>query len=204
MTSTPDTANFMALAKEARVAQLRDNIPEELRARRQWLCWNAAKAPSSPRTGNLASVTSPRDWGTFEQAITGMLSYEHLEGVGFVFSSDDPYVGADLDHCIGDGVVASSAEAIVAKLDSYTERSQSGQGVHIIVRGELPVAGRVHGDVALYQSERFFALTGDVFPDRPASIEDRTEPLMALYEDSTPATLFGRERRLAIPSPPPA
>jgi primase-polymerase (primpol)-like protein len=58
-------------------------------------------------------------------------------GVGFVFSSDDPYVGIDLDGCRNPqtGYIEPWALEIVRRLNSYTEISRSGTGLHIIAKG---------------------------------------------------------------------
>jgi primase-polymerase (primpol)-like protein len=99
-------------------------------------------------------------WSTFEEAAE---AYEHGEyaGLGFVFSSADPYTGVDLDTCVnGNGEVASWALEIARYLDSYTELSASGTGLHIIVRGDVP--NRRNGDLEVYSSKRFFTVTGHV------------------------------------------
>ena len=64
--------------------------------------------------------------------------------MGFVFSSADPFTGIDLDGCVdpATGEVAVWAMEIVQYFDSYTELSASGTGIHIIVKGEMPNAGR--------------------------------------------------------------
>lgn len=53
--------------------------------------------------------------------------------VGFVFTRDDPFVGIDLDHCRDPetGKIKPWALEIVAKLNSYSEVSPSGTGLHI-------------------------------------------------------------------------
>ena len=82
-------------------------------------------------------------------------------GIGFVFSSADPYTGIDLDNCVdGDGEIALWALEIVRYFDSYTELSATGTGLHVIVRGEVP--NRRNGDVEVYSSKRFFTVTGHV------------------------------------------
>jgi primase-polymerase (primpol)-like protein len=142
-----------------------ENIPEELKARPQWVVWRAVgdkpnKIPYSARTGRRASSTDLMTWSTFEEAAEACELGEYA-GLGFVFSSADPYTGIDLDTCVnGKGEVAGWALEIARYLDSYTELSASGTGLHIIVRGEVP--NRRKGDVEVYSSKRFFTVTGHI------------------------------------------
>jgi putative DNA primase/helicase len=142
-----------------------ESIPEELRARPQWVVWKAVgdkpdKVPYSARTGRRASSTDLLTWSTFQEALE---TYENGEygGLGFVFSSADPYTGIDLDDCVdGDGEIAGWALEIVRYFDSYTELSATGSGLHIIVRGTVP--NRRKDEVEVYSSKRFFTVTGHV------------------------------------------
>jgi putative DNA primase/helicase len=143
-----------------------ENIPKELKDRPQWVVWKAVgkkpdKVPYSPRTGRKASSTDLMTWSTFEEAYS---VYEKggCAGVGFVFSSADPFTGIDLDECVdpATGEVAVWAMEIVRYFDSYTELSATGTGIHVIVRGEIP--NRRKGEVEVYSSKRFFTVTGHV------------------------------------------
>src|SRR5919112_1808255 len=117
-----------------------EGISEELRVRPQWVVWKAVgdkpdKVPYSARTGCRASSTDLLTWSTFQEALQAYESGEY-DGLGFVFSSADPYTGIDLDNCVdADGEIARWALEIVRYFDSYTELSASGSGLHIIVRG---------------------------------------------------------------------
>ncbi|MEM9354450.1 MAG: AAA family ATPase [Planctomycetota bacterium] len=112
------------------------------------------------RDGRNASTTNPAHWLGFDEAkvMTG------VDGIGFVFTPDDPFVGVDLDDCIKDGVVEPWAQEIIDQLGSYAEISISGTGVKIIARGKLPFSGRkVERDglkIELYQQARYFWVTG--------------------------------------------
>src|SRR5207247_4612811 len=75
------------------------------------------------------------------------------------------------------------AQDIVTRLDSYTEWSVSGTGIHIICRGALPAGRRREGRTEMYESARYFVMTG-LGATRP--VEDRTSELAALH-----ATVFG-------------
>jgi putative DNA primase/helicase len=142
-----------------------EGIPEELRVRPQWVVWKAVghkpdKVPFSARSGRKASSTDLLTWSTFQEALK---AYENCDfaGLGFVFSSADPYTGIDLDNCVdADGEIAGWALEIVRYFDSYTELSATGSGLHIIVRGEVP--NRRKGEVEVYSSKRFFTVTGHV------------------------------------------
>jgi putative DNA primase/helicase len=142
-----------------------ENVPEQLKARPQWVVWKAVgdkpdKVPYSVRTGYKASSTDLMTWSTFEEAIEAYKNGEYA-GLGFVFSSADPYTGIDLDDCVDeDGEIALWALEIARYLESYTEISATGTGLHIIVRGEIP--NRRKGDVEVYSSKRFFTMTGHV------------------------------------------
>jgi putative DNA primase/helicase len=142
-----------------------ESIPRELNVRPQWVVWKAVgdkpdKIPYSARTGRRASSTDLLTWSTFQEALK---AYENCDfaGLGFVFSSADPYTGIDLDNCVdADGEIAGWALEIVRYFDSYTELSATGSGLHIIVRGEVP--NRRKGEVEVYSSKRFFTVTGHV------------------------------------------
>lgn len=155
-------------SEQAEPLSLLDNIPEELRQRRQWLVWKLEQRGDKPTkipyiAGGVgrASSTDSLTWRTFDEAIQAFQTGRY-DGVGFVFSSGDPYSGIDLDRCRDPktGQLDEWATEIVQTLDSYTEVSPSGTGVHIIVRGK--VSNKRRGKIEAYSSERYFAMTGQV------------------------------------------
>jgi len=147
-----------------------DCLPEELRQRPQWVVWKLerrageeepAKVPYIAGGIGRASTTDLLTWRTFEEAVKA-LETGRYSGVGFVFSSGDPFAGVDLDDCRDpeSGKLEEWAEKIVEAFGGYAEVSQSGTGVHIIVRGKAP--NKKRGKAEAYSSERFFAMTGRV------------------------------------------
>jgi putative DNA primase/helicase len=142
-----------------------ESIPSELIIRPQWVVWKAVgdkpdKVPYSATTGCKASSTDLLTWATFQEALEAYQNGEYA-GLGFVFSSADPYTGIDLDNCVGgDGEIVLWALEIARYFDSYTELSATGTGLHIIVRGNVP--NRRKGEVEVYSSKRFFTVTGHV------------------------------------------
>jgi len=150
------------------VHRIREHFPDEMIKLPQWvpykLRWSAKtgkfdKIPMNPKTGYNAKSNNPDTWGRFDTAVKRALN-RGMGGIGFVFSRDDPYVGIDLDKCINDGEIESWATDIIAEIDSYTELSPSGNGYHIIGRGKLPPRGRRKDRIEMYDSNRFFTVTG--------------------------------------------
>ena len=166
-------------------------IPQALKTLRRWVGWKLeqrdgkpkpTKTPYSVLTGNLASVTNPKDWATFEQAIAA-LEAGGYDGVGFVLTADDPFAGIDLDHCLdpSTGVIEPWALSIIDQLHSYTERSPSGTGIRIFVLGKLPPGRRRKGPIEFYDDQRYLTLTGDHLPNTPTTIEDRHATLQLVH-----------------------
>ncbi len=120
-----------------------DTVPGALRTRPQWVTWHherGTKVPYNAMNGRRASSTDPATWATFEIAERAAKARRH-DGVGFVFSEDDPFAGVDLDDCIDDtGTIAAWARDIVDSLHSYTEISPRarpqglGRGAHPVKR----------------------------------------------------------------------
>ena len=161
-----------------------DNIPAELKAVRQWVCWDESKLPKNPKTGGNAQSNNKSTWGTFDEAVTAVSKYG-FKGVGFMFAP--PYFGVDLDKCLDN---AEFIEEFVETLQSYTEISKSGNGIHIIAKGTLPPGNRRRGSVEMYCERRYFIMTGKIYNPRYTQIVDCTEtikPLHAKYlGDNTP------------------
>jgi putative DNA primase/helicase len=161
-----------------------EGIPDELKTRDQWVLWwyqltqskgtksrKWTKPPFIPGTGRRASSTDPATWCSYTNAVMygrvgPDVSGRRPDGIGYVFSPDDPYTGVDLDKCRdpSSGEIKEWARELIDLLDTYCEVSPSGTGVKLILRGKLKIAEhkRVYGDgvVEVYDRDRFFALTG--------------------------------------------
>ncbi|RCW79977.1 AAA family ATPase [Paracoccus lutimaris] len=152
-----------------------ENIPQELRSWPQWVCHDADKRPTNAHTGQPASVTDPTTWANFDEACRAQAAGKGV-GIGFVLTERDPFTCIDLDGCIGPGdVLSPPAQEIGQGFDSWTERSRSGRGLHIWIKGKVPGGGRRIPGVEAYSEGRFIAMTGDVFAAGP--IADRSDIL---------------------------
>lgn len=175
-------------------------VPHELRILKQWLCVKLVPVPGKkPRkvpVKNLktpASVDDPTTWVTFDEAVQTIAdSGGKLHHIGFVFTTGDPYCGVDLDDCVNNDGISSEARKTIELLDSYTETSISGTGVHVIVRAEKPGAQCRKGKTEIYDQGRYFCFSGAVVDGRDV-IYDRQESLDSLYRDLWP----GNKEQLA-------
>ncbi|MDE1472315.1 AAA family ATPase [Eubacterium limosum] len=167
-----------------------DSVPDDLKQLPQWVVWKketdekgkVKKVPRNPITGYGASSTDPETWNTF---ITARDIYEETkgyDGIGFVFNNSG-IVGVDLDHCIDEtGQMTETAQEIIQVLDSYTEYSPSGTGVHIYAYGTLPVDGKKKEPYEMYQNKRYFTVTGQSFHNPPKQIQYKGPEILKIYE----------------------
>lgn len=164
-----------------------NNIPQEMRSFAQWVVWRyedtdskkPTKVPYSPRTGTLASVTDSATWATFDEAANAATQTNWYSGIGFVLTDNDPFAFVDLDDPKGDQAAFDRQLKIYNEFNSYAERSPSGQGLHIIVKGKLE-NGRRRSFIEVYSNARYMTMTGDVF--RAAPINDCNELLNVLWQ----------------------
>ncbi len=156
-----------------------------MRNLRQWVVWRweerdgkSTKVPYSPLTGQRASITTPEAWTDYGEAVRACKEHGY-GGVGFVFTPEDDLCGIDLDGCLDPetGEIEEWAQEVIEELDSYTEISPSGTGVHILVRGELPAGRNRKGRFEAYDRGRYFTVTGKHLSGTPRSIEGRQEEL---------------------------
>ena len=139
-----------------------DNIPQELRVLKQWVCANeGSKVPMQATCDRPASSTNPATWASFEDALWAV-EHGHYDYLGFVFN-DNGIVGIDLDDAIEYGIASPMATEIGHLCSSYTEVSKSGTGLHIFVKGDIPFKGKNNlAGVEMYKTARFFIMTGEV------------------------------------------
>ena len=169
-------------------------IPNDLKTRKQWVVWkleerngNITKVPYCHRLGRKAKSTVPSDWCSFEEAQAAMATGRYT-GIGFVFAEGGGIVGIDLDDCrdTDTGVIQPWATKIIRDLNSFTEISPSGRGIHIFVFGGLPPGRRRKDQIEIYDMGRYFTMTGEHLEGTPEEIEERSEALAALYRATFP------------------
>lgn len=149
-------------------------IPAELKTRRQWVMWRHETRDGKPTkipyqtNGRRAQSNNPTTWTSLENALRHV---SRFDGIGYVFSENDPYCGIDIDNCLDANREAKSwAEPILKELDSvaYREISPSGVGVKAWTTAQLPAyAGNKvsvdDGHLEIYDHSRYFTMTSDPY-----------------------------------------
>jgi putative DNA primase/helicase len=174
-----------------------DMIPDVQKKHDRWIIWKFVwsiekgewlKEPyRAGLPGIHASSGNPKSWASFDYAYRQYLSCG-FDGIGYA-TGDGESVFVDLDDCRNKetGEIEEKAAARVADLDTYTEASQSGEGLKLIAFGKLPDAdkrsgGVRRGGVEVYDKGQFIYLTGHVLDGR-CTVEERTEQVGRLYEE---------------------
>ncbi|RVU62867.1 DNA primase [Bacillus thuringiensis] len=168
-----------------------NEIPTELKNLPQWVLWRKEERNGKPTkipyqaNGEMAQANNRRTWSTFATAVKFYLEGDY-DGIGFVFNRQDNYIGIDIDKCVVAGKTNTFATEIIDTVDSYTEFSPSGKGIHIIIKGNLPQSvlgtGRKntkHG-LEIYSYGRFFTFTGN--RENSNEVYDRTDELAEVFE----------------------
>lgn len=166
-----------------------------LTATHNWVAWRLenvqgrdkpAKIPYNPNTGERAKPNDNSTWSSFDNAKA--LADKFHGGLGFMFSDGCGYCGIDLDNVIlSDGTLKPFAQDIVDALDSYTEISPSGNGLHILCTLKRPLStfGSKRNNRALgaeiYDSAHYLTVTGNVYGDEKP-IRDCTNILSEIYQ----------------------
>ncbi|MFT4038350.1 MAG: DUF3987 domain-containing protein [Thermomicrobiales bacterium] len=171
------------------------NIPEELKAFDRWVTFavdgsgvKSRKMPYIGATNEPAKANDPATWISYtaaQQAAEATGRY-----LGFAFDPTLPYTFLDFDGVLGPkGVIKAYASIVIDTLDTYTEASISGAGVHVICRGRPPAGFTkegMNGKVEVYPAAggRFALLTGNTRPglgNDSAEITDCTDQLRVFF-----------------------
>jgi len=148
-----------------------NDLKNELR----WMCYDHNKKPRNPKTLAFGGHTDTNNLVSYHDATATMITHNEIKGVGVVFYGDG-LVGIDLDDCIdtvdGNEVIQPYAQFLITLAESYTERSPSGKGIHILGYGKLPKAltiTKIDGtNVEAYENGRYFTFTEDMISNSDA------------------------------------
>ena len=188
-----------------------ETIPQELRNLKQWGLFELkyvparkknTKIPINPYDGSAGKSNDPSTWSDFDTAMRALNDVERADGLAFYFANG--YVGLDIDHIdsnledwrAGDNDPNNLVNKFQDLTDNtYMEVSQSGTGIHAIFKGKIPGKRRRKGNYEMYQTGRFFALTGNnIIPD-PTIKSMSDDEMKTLYE-----FLFGKDNVVQLHS----
>ena len=179
------------------------NIPKELKECNNWVCYmrimdenkgKYSKIPVDPKALRGAKSNDPTTWDSYENATMRLGKQATVKtkvdekdkiitslvcGLGFMFSNSE-YFGIDLDDC-DDEKGRALIKEFTQTLESYTEYSPSGKGIHIICKGHLPNGAKRKGNIEMYESGRFFTMTGNIYKNY-TEISDCTEKVKQLHQ----------------------
>ncbi|RDW15958.1 phage/plasmid primase, P4 family [Oceanobacillus chungangensis] len=187
---------------------IKSQIPQELMGRNQWVLWKLVDVIDKEtgekvidgKTGRIkqtkvpfqlngkkAASTDPSTWTSYDNVLNAVDNRQY-SGIGYVLTKNDPYTVVDIDDCIIDGKTAPEAITIVQALNSYTEYSQSGNGIHIFVKGEKPGNRSKNPEkgIEIYSKSRFIVMTGNHVKGTPSVIEDRQNEINKMYSHYFP------------------
>lgn len=151
-----------------------NNIPAELRSVPQWAVFRTytdkenkhKKVIISPVNSKFAKCNEPETWVDFETAKRYCLKNRY-KGLVFALTSGITFI--DIDHAIDKttgAILSEEAKQLMLLLaDTYIEKSVSGTGVHLLVKGSLPKNARNRNNkkgLEMYDNNRFICITGDL------------------------------------------
>lgn len=159
-----------------------------------WVSWSKAlrngkwiKQPIDPHRGGLSSVSNPKLWGSYEQALHRARS-NNLDGVGIMLTADDNLTGIDLDKCVNiddefNPVIAPWAQEILDLKETYAEYSPSGTGIRLFALGkEESYLKADKCGVEFYVTGRYLTVTGNHIPGSPIDLAPAPHTIARLRE----------------------
>jgi hypothetical protein len=185
-----------------------DNIPNDLKNLKQWVNWSFVhngnkwtKPPKKVGTFSNASCNMPLQWAVFSDALnwykkkksnnvvktytSGIHYIEGICGVGFQLTESDDFIAIDIDDCFNQkDKLKDYALEIVERLESYTEISPSGKGLHIFLKENKCFKGHKNPkfDVEIYSKGRYMTITGNCFAGTAKDIKSNNDGLNWLLD----------------------
>lgn len=144
-----------------------------LKQKKIWCLANEKKIPVSIETGRAFSPKDRDGCGTYFEAVRSQEKHQ-MPYVGIVFFEEDGLIGIDVDKCMDKPLFV---EDIVGKCFSYAEASMSGNGFHIIGKGEWQPhyknrTGVDGNSFEMYNKDRFFVFTGKQLNNTPKAVNN--------------------------------
>ena len=151
------------------------NIPLEMRRNKNWVLFRKINNPKNENhplkmmislegKWHRAKSTDSTDWSTFTKSIQ-ILNRTNFDGMAYVLDQDIVFI--DVDNSIDEfGNLSNLAcELLETFPNTYAEKSCSGRGIHIFLKGKLNINSMKRNDsigLEIYDTKRFCCMTGDI------------------------------------------
>lgn len=163
-------------------------IPRELRALAQWVVSVPDGQPKNARTGGNAMSNKPATWSDFDTVVKECARRGDGSLPAFALTAEDSFCAIDLDdkhERPASEEIRALFDTLVEGLDSYTERSRSGRGIHVIVRaGGVEPLKTAH--VEVFDRNHFITLTGDTI-GKAKPVQERSAQVKSIVTTLRPA-----------------
>lgn len=174
-------------------------IPASMAVLHGWMYWVDNKIPKTIRTDpatGKCNHNNPYCLASIDEVLERVRNFRCRHGLAFSFQREFRLTYVDLDDCRdpATGELTEFAAGIVRRLNSYTEVSVSGKGLHIVVRGQVEKprmhtktrwAGR---QIEIKPFNFYMTVSGDRLDGTPTDVQDRQAELSQLYDE-----VFGQE-----------
>ncbi len=144
------------------------NFPNELKKLNHWVV-HRNKIPFNARTHQAAKSNDLSTWSSFKEAVKAY-NERNYDGIGICLTS--PYIGVDIDDSLD--------YEVPTKLQSYTEYSPSGKGLHVIYKGAIPRSIKTK-TIEVYNEDRYFTVTGNRIHRFPPILNEVSIPVDKLF-----------------------
>lgn len=166
-----------------------DAIPDELKPHRNFCNWTPqergngkiAKCPLTPNTLRKASIANPLTFGTLREAMLARSRSRTPLGIEYMLNGKGNLVMVDLDGCFTpSGMLKGYAAIIIERLNTYTEKSPSGNGIRMFCRGFIPE--NCKGELIEIYNRQPATLTGDIYGEPKGIRECPTDITAICYQ----------------------
>lgn len=109
---------------------------------------------------------------SFDQVLQVLADQPQWTGIGFAFLPGDGLIGVDIDGAVDleTGEISRRCGLVIGMCQSYTERSVSGTGMHIVMAGDVDKFKSDEIGLEVYCRSQYFTCTGDHWTGTPTDV----------------------------------
>lgn len=139
-------------------------IPLFIKESRYCMNYDKRKRPFVSSNHKPCDICNKEVLSNFYESQNALQCFSDFVGIGYSVFPESKVVFIDIDHCIDEnGNYNQQARDILEHIvnPTYIEKSMSGTGLHIFVKGVKPTSS-CKGDVEVYDCKHYCAMTFDV------------------------------------------